>query len=375
MKFACPKCGQHLDADNDMAGASVSCPSCATALVVPVKRPSVGRGITAVISPAPQPPPLPDSSLDTRLTQTQSPPSSSNADSDRNPALPLWIPPEVKSVYKPSGKTGPWTWINLLGLGMAGLALSIVLAFPVGYAGCLTMHKFEGIAQNNIANGLALIGGLLFYFVFGPLLPSAGVILGVRRGCKRAQCRSPIRAQIAAALICGVLILCSWYLIPIYLAMLNGTAGMTANGINDIPWMLLICFYGVVVLAISTVGAGHEVKEMKFCEHCLDYMKERTLGHFSFDQTNVILSALQDGQTVQDAPKPLIVAPGAKPAANNYVTVKAYTCSCERSQLIEVIVNVLRKTEWGTVTHHVIDRCVFSGRVDDGVGRWLDGSK
>ena len=35
MKFSCPKCAQHLEADDEMAGVSAQCPSCATQLTIP----------------------------------------------------------------------------------------------------------------------------------------------------------------------------------------------------------------------------------------------------------------------------------------------------------------------------------------------------
>jgi len=35
LKFACPRCGQHIEADADMVGMEFSCPSCGLAGVVP----------------------------------------------------------------------------------------------------------------------------------------------------------------------------------------------------------------------------------------------------------------------------------------------------------------------------------------------------
>ena len=35
MKFGCPKCGQHIDAENDWAGMEVNCPTCGGAIVIP----------------------------------------------------------------------------------------------------------------------------------------------------------------------------------------------------------------------------------------------------------------------------------------------------------------------------------------------------
>jgi len=48
--FACPHCGQNVDADEDMAGTTTECPSCARQLTVPplAKR----RGETDTESPA-----------------------------------------------------------------------------------------------------------------------------------------------------------------------------------------------------------------------------------------------------------------------------------------------------------------------------------
>ena len=35
MRFTCPQCGQHIEADDDMAGQQDTCPSCQTTFTVP----------------------------------------------------------------------------------------------------------------------------------------------------------------------------------------------------------------------------------------------------------------------------------------------------------------------------------------------------
>ena len=35
MKFACPRCDQHLECDSELAGRTVRCPSCNGELVIP----------------------------------------------------------------------------------------------------------------------------------------------------------------------------------------------------------------------------------------------------------------------------------------------------------------------------------------------------
>jgi DNA-directed RNA polymerase subunit RPC12/RpoP len=51
IRFSCPVCGQHIKADEDMAGASVKCPICGKQLIVP----PAGQ---AAPQPPAQPPPV-----------------------------------------------------------------------------------------------------------------------------------------------------------------------------------------------------------------------------------------------------------------------------------------------------------------------------
>ena len=39
LTFACPKCGQHLEAENDLSGMTLACPACSTGLTVPAAPP------------------------------------------------------------------------------------------------------------------------------------------------------------------------------------------------------------------------------------------------------------------------------------------------------------------------------------------------
>jgi len=43
MKFACPACGQRLEAETEMAGRQISCPVCATAVTIPDEVPIEAR--------------------------------------------------------------------------------------------------------------------------------------------------------------------------------------------------------------------------------------------------------------------------------------------------------------------------------------------
>jgi ankyrin repeat protein/DNA-directed RNA polymerase subunit RPC12/RpoP len=62
VKFNCSQCGQHIEADDEMAGLSVSCPSCAKPVVVPVVLGSVNPSPPQL--PTSAPPPLPLVPLD-----------------------------------------------------------------------------------------------------------------------------------------------------------------------------------------------------------------------------------------------------------------------------------------------------------------------
>jgi hypothetical protein len=43
MKFACPNCGQHLAAEQEMAGRQIACPTCEAMLTVPAEKPRVNK--------------------------------------------------------------------------------------------------------------------------------------------------------------------------------------------------------------------------------------------------------------------------------------------------------------------------------------------
>ena len=61
MKFNCIHCGQSLEADSDMAGASVTCPACSKDMTVPVTKDQPIRVQRTTPLPIPQPP-LPETS-------------------------------------------------------------------------------------------------------------------------------------------------------------------------------------------------------------------------------------------------------------------------------------------------------------------------
>jgi DNA-directed RNA polymerase subunit RPC12/RpoP len=63
-KFSCPHCGQHIEADESMAGMAAACPTCSRQLVVPQPQPAIPPKIAQSPPAVPpvivaQPPPVP----------------------------------------------------------------------------------------------------------------------------------------------------------------------------------------------------------------------------------------------------------------------------------------------------------------------------
>jgi DNA-directed RNA polymerase subunit RPC12/RpoP len=51
MRFACPSCGQHIEADDDMAGETATCPFCQRQFPIPAR--STLPPKPTVLEPAP----------------------------------------------------------------------------------------------------------------------------------------------------------------------------------------------------------------------------------------------------------------------------------------------------------------------------------
>src|SRR5687767_8776134 len=50
MKFACPNCGQRLEAESAWTGRQINCPTCAAAIAIPDEAPAVAPVVTAATS-------------------------------------------------------------------------------------------------------------------------------------------------------------------------------------------------------------------------------------------------------------------------------------------------------------------------------------
>jgi hypothetical protein len=69
IKFACPKCGQHISGNENWSGHQIQCPTCATTLIVPGDAPPPAAVAPVPKSVVPQPPVSPGPKLSAGATQ------------------------------------------------------------------------------------------------------------------------------------------------------------------------------------------------------------------------------------------------------------------------------------------------------------------
>ncbi|MCB1085583.1 MAG: MotA/TolQ/ExbB proton channel family protein [Verrucomicrobiae bacterium] len=110
MKFVCPSCNIHLQAEADLAGKTVKCPGCSTKIQIPA---DLGQ------TPAPQGPPPPDAAKSAPDTGTDEPVESAGEEMAEDYYDQL---PELNMDH---GKAGPHpSYINMWLAGLTGIGVT-----------------------------------------------------------------------------------------------------------------------------------------------------------------------------------------------------------------------------------------------------------
>ena len=144
IKFSCPQCQQHIQAEEGYAGMEISCPVCNARMLVPGTRPA----------PAPVPVPVPVSSAQAP------PPPVSRVSVSRAPAAPPQAATGTR--FQPGGAAAARTQpARPAKTGVAGLLLNPYLYIA---AAVLILCALYLVGRSNPAVMLAFLGGALLYF-------------------------------------------------------------------------------------------------------------------------------------------------------------------------------------------------------------------
>lgn len=188
IRFACPRCQQHIQAETNYAGVEIACPSCHARMIVP------GQPVAAATSAAIAPPPVMPSSVSLAAGATTAPAP--------RPPVPGVRPP-APAKPKVQGNLG----LGILGAFLgAGVGIGVMYAFYslVGFrfpllgvgTGILTalgariLFKGGDDKLGIIASGLALMAVVAtLYLMYGefPIVSIISVVISASMAYKIAS--------------------------------------------------------------------------------------------------------------------------------------------------------------------------------------------
>ena len=281
--------------------------------------------------------------------------------------------PEVKSAYKPSGKTTATALLfmlvavplasiaGILSGGLAGVVVGIPLGLFFGLIVFLWVRVSPKFAMTGCLPVLAVIGGLIVGVVLfgaaGFVAASGVVLLG-----KIGKNRSPGIAS-AFSIVAGLLIILAAWLI----------ATMSTPEVRDFVrggWGITAAIAAALLTsAVATWTAIDKVNQQKFCEDCEKYIKEQDLKQLSYEGTVRTVKALWAGN-IREAVNLM------KEAGGDSGVPKLYMCSQCRVGYLDLTTNFEASWETGDQKKPTDEKSeswlVASVRVDTATAREIN---
>ena len=274
------------------------------------------------------------------------------------------VPPIVSTAYEPSGKFEALS-IPMLILGsIAGWLIGgLIAAAGVGLVAGIIM--LAGKAGS--CNAFLFLGAVAFYFLFPIAIPIAqGIYIG--KSAKWGRCRS-IPVVMTMSIILGLLTAGVFFIIGPVLTLLGTRFDYSMDTCGFLhPTMLAepvkLYVYGGIMAVLSlliAVGVSTSaVKEHKFCEKCLEYMKDKVLMRFPTGQAKaLVLTLLERSWDYKDYLDKNQTRPG-----EDLTDVTHWTCRCQKTNYLECTAHwtTVKQTDKGEdKTKH--DQLIYSARL------------
>ena len=276
------------------------------------------------------------------------------------------VPPAVKSAYIPTGQfefdTIPRLFIAGTGGTLFGSLISlIVILLSVGVfiifdkiGSCLDIFYF-----------FAALGYFLGPSCIGVI--AASVIGG--RGAKWAKCRSAFLAA-AMALFWGIVALLAIIFViedilvkhsfSFWLLVDNGMFNSMPQSMKGgIARTIIFVVTGLINIIFPPIIAYRLVMGQRFCEYCHEYLNSSIIKKLPGNKIKELLLAILEGNKELFSKLSYIQSFDGMSA---WLDIKHYSCSCKRTNFIDIIYNWLQEVKGRTEKN---ERIIYSGEFTD----------